>query len=302
MSTASQGEPGDVKPPGSASASNDAASLKSPAPHYCLKAGDVDPELGKTIKEIVICSELFIVYIDLDLCVQWHTTDDHKEPDYCGEVLNFVATLEAQSNFITDQSMLFDFRKRIGEGLARCLSGYPKETSIAALKEVAVELKARNKDVSWVWYFQASYWVTFLLAAIFAVCWLLRDQLRAEIGSAAFDVALGSICGTFGALLSVTARSNRLTFDANAGKNLHMLEGLARVAAGAIGALLVALAIKAGLILGGTTFSGNQFALLLCLCIGAGASERLVPSLVTTVERATSNGGSGNRSRGNRSS
>lgn len=293
MSTAAQGERQDPTPPGSANASNDGLKPRSPPPHYCLKAGDVDPELGKKIKEVVICSELFIVYIDTDLCVQWHTTNDHKEPDYCGEVLNLVATLEAQSNFMTDKSMLFDFRKRIGEGLARCLSGYPKEISITFLKEVAVELKARNKDVSWVWYFQASYWVTLLLAVVFAVFWLVRGRFRAEIGSAAFDVALGSICGTFGALLSVTARSNYLTLDANAGKNLHMLEGLARVAVGAIGALLVALAIKAGLILGGTTFSGNQFALLLCLCICAGASERLVPSLITTIEGATIEGGSG---------
>lgn len=257
--------------------------------HYHLKAGDVDPELGKTIKEIVICSELFIVYIDTDLCVQWHTTDDHKEPEYCGEVLNIVARLEAQSNFINNKLMLFDFRKRIGEGLARCLSGYPKENAITALKEVAVELKARNKEVSWIWYFQASYWVTLALAVVFAMCWLKRDTLRAEINPIAFEAILGAICGTFGALLSVTARSNRLTFDANAGKNLHTLEGLARVAAGFIGALLVALAIKAGLILGGTTFSGNKFALLLCICIVAGASERLVPSLITTVEKATSN-------------
>ncbi|TKR53433.1 hypothetical protein D7I39_20775 [Allopusillimonas ginsengisoli] len=290
MSIATQEEPRDSNPPGSASASNDPSASKSLPSHYSLKADDVDPELGKTIREIVICSEQFIVYIDKDLCVQWYTTDEHEEPDYCGEVLNLVATLEAQSNFMTDKSMLFDFRKRIGEGLARCLSGYPKETSIAALEEVAVEMRARNKDVSWVWYFQASYWVTLFLAVVFAVSWLVRDWLRPEIGPAAFDVVLGSICGTFGALLSVTVRSNRLTFDANAGKNLHVLEGLARVAVGAIGALLTALGIKAGLILGGTTFSGNQFALLLCLCICAGASERLVPSLVATVERVTSNG------------
>lgn len=266
-----------------------ASNVKKELPkHFALTAGDRDPELGKVIKDIVICSELFLVYVDTELCVQWYTVDEHVSPDYCGEVLNLVAKLEAQSNFIDDKLMLFNYRKRIGEGLARCLSCYPKETALAALKEVASELELRNKEVSWVWYFQASYWVTLSLAMAFVVCWLVRDRLRVAITPIAFDVVLGAICGTFGSLLSVTARSNRLTFDANAGEKLHMLEGLARVAAGFIGALLMALAIKAGIILGGTTFSGNKLALLLCICIAAGASERIVPSLITSVEKTTS--------------
>lgn len=256
--------------------------------HFSLTAGAHDPVLGKTIKDIVMCSELFMVYVDTELNIQWFTLDAHTSPDYCGDVLNLVAKLEAQSNFIDDKQMLFNYRKRIGEGLARCLSCYPKETALAALKEVAGELKARNKEVSWGWYFQASYWVTLVLAMVFVLCWFTRDSLRAAITPMGFEIVLGAICGTFGSLFSVTARSNRLTFDANAGKTLHMLEGLARVAAGFIGALLMALAIKAGLILGGTTFSGNKLALLLCICIAAGASERIVPSLISSVEKATS--------------
>ncbi len=107
----------------------------------------------------------------------------------------------------------------------------------------------------------------------------------ATIGNDAFQVILGTICGSFGALLFATARSNRLVLDANAGESLHRLEGLARIGAGLIGALLVALAIKAGLILGGATFSGSKLALLLCFCIVAGASERLVPNIVATLEK-----------------
>lgn len=113
-------------------------------PHYNLKAGDVDLELGKTIKEIILCTELFIVYIDEALTIQWHTTDDHNPAEHCGEVLNLVGTLEAQSAFLKGRSSLFDYRRRIAEGLARCLDGYTKEASIAILKEVALELKARN--------------------------------------------------------------------------------------------------------------------------------------------------------------
>ncbi|CAB3872101.1 hypothetical protein LMG26686_03020 [Achromobacter mucicolens] len=267
-------------------AANNAASTRPIPAHYKLKAGDVDQELGKTIKDIVMCSESFIVYIDTDLYIQWHTTDAHDEVDYCGEVLNIVATLEAQSNFITDKDCLYSFRKRIGEGLARCLSGYPREISVTALDEVSTELRLRNKEVSWVWYFEAAHRLTLGLAVVFAALWMGRSSVRAELSEVAFDAILGAICGTFGALLSVTARSNRLTFDANAGKSLHVSEGLARIVAGAIGALVVALAFKAGMIFGGTTFSGNSLASLFFLCICAGFSERLVPSLIESTESA----------------
>lgn len=269
---------------------NEPASKQLP-PHYSLKAGDVDPELGKKIHDIILNTEQFVVYIDEAVTIQWHTTDDHELAEYSGEVLNLVATLEARSAFLAGKPILFDFRKRIAEGLVRCLDGSPKEVSLAILKEVALELKARNKEVSWHWYFQTSYYVTLGLAVLFAVLWLGRGYVSATIGNDAFQVILGTICGSFGALLFATARSNRLVLDANAGESLHRLEGLARTGAGLIGALLVALAIKAGLILGGATFSGSKLALLLCLCIAAGASERLVPNIVTTLEKTVAGEG-----------
>lgn len=253
--------------------------------HYHLKAGDVDPELNKTIDEIVLSTKYFIVYVDSEQAVQWRTTDHHTMPEYCGEVLNAVAALEAKSQFISDSKALRIVRRRIGEGLARCLDGYPKENSLATLREVELELKIRNKEISWKWYFLSAMKLTAVLVFSFAVFWLLRDQVRACVGTAAFEVILGTICGAFGALLSVMSRSNRLIMDANAGKSLHQLEGLSRIGAGLIGALLVALSIKAGIILGGTRFSGNSLALLLAFCIVAGTSERLVPSLISTFEK-----------------
>lgn len=253
--------------------------------HYQLKAGDIDPELNKTIGEIVLSTNHFIVYVDSEQAVQWRTTDHHKMPEYCGEVLNMVAALEAKSQFISNPLALRVVRRRIGEGLARCLDGHPKENSIAALREVELELEIRNKEIAWKWYFLSAMKLTAVLVAIFAVLWLLRNQARALVGSAAFEVILGSICGALGALLSVISRSNRLIMDANAGKALHQLEGLSRIGAGLIGALLVALSIKAGIILGGTRFSGNSMALLLAFCIVSGTSERLVPSLISIIEK-----------------
>ncbi|WP_146744631.1 hypothetical protein [Herbaspirillum rubrisubalbicans] len=253
--------------------------------HYQLKAGDTDPELGKVILDLVQNNELFIVYVDTDMAVQWRTTDDHQMPDYSGEVLNMAASLEAQSKFLHGGLLIRDIRRRIGEGIARCFERSPKESAFSVLQEVGAELRIRNKEVSWLWYFQAASVLTLFLAVIFASAWLTRRWIQPVVGVEAFEITLGAICGSFGALLFATARSDRLILDANAGVRLHQLEGVSRIGAGVIGALFVALAIKSGLILGGTSFVGNKFALLLCFCIVAGASERLVPSLIATFEK-----------------
>lgn len=252
--------------------------------HYTLKKGDLDSELNKVVEEIILNSDHFVVYLATDLSIQWRTTDDHVESAHCGEILNLVATLEGQSQFLIDRVVAIGIRSRIAEGLARCLAGYPKENSLSVLREAEQELAARNKETSWMWYFRSAYLVTGSLVVCFAMFWAWREHFRLLLGHTAFEVLLGSLCGSVGALLSVTARGDRLVMDANAGKRIHTLEGLSRIGAGLIGALLVALAIKSGLVLGGVQFSGNQLALLLAFCIVAGASERLVPSLIESVE------------------
>jgi hypothetical protein len=258
----------------------------TPGEHYALKKGDLDPQLNKIIEEVVLNTNEFIVYVADDCSVQWRTTDDHTPSDHCGEVLNQVSLLEAQSKFITDKHILCSIRCQIAEGLARCFSGQDREYSLAIFREIEAQLRARNKETSWKWYFESAYFVTLACIVSFGLLWLFRDAAKYVVGVTAYEVVLGSLCGAIGALLSVTVRGNRLVLDANAGKAIHQLEGLSRVGAGLIGALFVSLGIKSGLIMGGANFSGNKLSLLLVFCIIAGASERLVPSLVESFEKA----------------
>jgi hypothetical protein len=60
---------------------------------------------------------------------------------------------------------------------------------------------------------------------------------------------------------------------------LHHLEGAFRIMVGTLGALLVALAIRAGLIV-----QVKQLSAIMVMCMVAGASERLVPSFIEQVE------------------
>lgn len=269
--------------------SNDAATPSKYLPeghHFHLKNGDYHAELNKTIQDLVLNSETYLVYVATDNSIQWSTTDEHKAADHFGEVLSRVAILEARSEFIEDQNTLRSVRRQIAEGLARCLGGHQKSDCFALLDEVDHLLAARNKETAWKWYFTAAYKVTGVCTVGLVLLWITRACVVATVGRTAFEVSLGILCGAIGALLSATTRASRLVMDANAGQQIHRLEGLSRIGAGLIGALFVALSFEGGLIMGGVQFPGNRLAMLLAFCIAAGASERLVPSLVDKIERS----------------
>jgi hypothetical protein len=273
-----------------APASNDAApagGIKGAVPpHYSLKEGDVDPELGKTVQDIIMSTEEFVVYVDTDQYVQWLTVEPYEKPKHRGEVLSRATILEAQSKFITDTATLREVRRIIAEAIAQCLDRQPKEDSLRLLREAEQQIAARNKEVAWQWYFKAAYQVAGVAIAVFILIWALRVPLTSYFGNNAIEIALGALCGPLGSLLSATSRANRLVLDANAGQRIHTFEGLSRIGVGMVGALFVALATKGGLIMGGMHFAGSPLSLMLALCVAAGASERLVPSLVTSFEKA----------------
>ncbi|AEV25314.1 hypothetical protein Dsui_0908 [Azospira oryzae PS] len=254
--------------------------------HFHLKNGDHHAELNKTIQDLVLSTDSYFVYVASDHSIQWSTTDEHQAPEYFGEILSRVAILEARSGFIEDPNTLGNIRRQIAEGLARCLGNHRKSDCFALLDEVDRLLAARNKETAWKWYFTAAYKVTGACAVGLVLLWLARAYAVSFIGRAAFEVSLGILCGAIGALLSVTTRASRIVMDANAGQQIHQLEGLSRIGAGLIGALFVALSFQGGLIMGGVQFPGSRLAMMLAFCIAAGASERLVPSLVDKIERS----------------
>lgn len=258
---------------------------KTRPPHYDLKQGILDPELNKTVEHVILATDDFVVYLDSEMDVQWHSVDGYEPPQHCGDVLSRATILEAQSTFIKDKVRLCGVRRLVAEAIAQCMNKQPKSVSNLLLREAEQKLDARNKEVSWQWYFMAAYITAGVFIVLALIIWRYRPCFVDVLGSTGVDVLLGSLCGPLGALLSATSRANRLVMDANAGRIIHQFEGLCRIGVGMVGALFVALAIKAGLIMGGMTFQGSPLALMLALCVAAGASERLVPSLVVAFEK-----------------
>jgi hypothetical protein len=172
---------------------NTSSANKEVPDHYALKKGVIDHELNKIVEEIILNTDNFVVYIASDYSVQWRTADSHVSSEHQGEILNQVALLEAQTQFITDNDARRIIKCQIAEGLARCLDGYDKENSLAILREVELQLKARNKETSWKWYFKSAYVLTLACLAAFALLWVFRDQAKYVVGATAHEVILGAL-------------------------------------------------------------------------------------------------------------
>ncbi len=104
----------------------------------------------------------------------------------------------------------------------------------------------------------------------------------------ALEVLTGATMGSLGAFLSVAGRTEAIHFEPVAGPRIHKIEGAIREIVGISGALLVALAVKADLLLPGVSQRlSHPFLGLLVACFAAGAAERLVPGLIGNMAKSS---------------
>ena len=250
-----------------------------------FREGDFEPHLGKQIQTLIFKTTDFIVYLDEDLYVEWAFTLSFPEwPQEVGLVLNRVSLVQAlpASRLSTDQ--LATFRQLIGEAVARALQHREAKAANQALDSAVAWLEARNKEESQVAVPMGSCAAAGVAFGATAVLWVFRDKAVSLLGQNVFESGIGAGCGGIGALLSVLLRSGSLPLDPAAEDRIHSFEGVARIVAGAVGATLVALGTKSGLLLSIISSTGEPLTLLAAVCLVAGASERLVPSFIERVE------------------
>jgi len=206
-------------------------------------------------------------------------------------VLSDAALLEATPCDGISRAVCQDFKRLIGEAIVRML----EFDYIGAQKMIVAArqfIKARSEETSRRWYVVASFSACLLFAAIGLAIWLLRASIEPAIGGDGIWLALSGISGAFGAFLSVLTRAGKLKFDSVAGRPLHIVEGASRIVAGAISGVLVALAVKSGIILSALTRDGQLHDVMALAALVGGSGERLVTSIISKFESAHADVGS----------
>lgn len=132
----------------------------------------------------------------------------------------------------------------------------------------------------------------FSLAIGVSLCWKGASPL-VVFSAASWDwtqwpflgYSRAAIAGAFGAVISVLLLDQRTSrVDPTSGWGMQFAEGFFRILAGSLGAVFVLLAVKADVVL---SKQEPYSALVLLVCVIAGVSERLVPSIIKRVEILT---------------
>jgi hypothetical protein len=256
---------------------------------------------GLDVGFLILETDTFIVFLDTDLDVDWQTTSKYdeagpKDPSRHHEILNQAATLECVPNDHHSRSVRLNFKRMVGEGVARSLD-HDYDCAEKILEQARSYIADRNVETARLWQLSTGCVLGVAIGIAGLVLWTLRTRSAQAWGDTVYFLLLSAVAGSLGAVLSMIFRMGRNFPNSEAPKSLHILEATSRVFAGCLSGLLVAGSVKMGLILSMFGDAQHLHLTMLVSAMASGASERWAPSLIGKIgaswsQRETNESGS----------
>lgn len=241
----------------------------------------------------------YCVAITSKIKLDWATTDGFDIAEKAlsvdalksrGELLADVALAEASLCEELSETVRIHYKTLLGEAIVLTFSDQ-YESATRVLESAGTYIQARNEETSRRWYLASTVTATLVMTIMGLLMWCFREQVTPVLGDIAFWLILSGLFGSLGAMLSVIQRSDKLAFDACAGKVLHWFEGISRVAAGSISAVIVTMAVRSDIILGAFAKGGHLNLVCLLAAVVAGTSERFAGSIISKFDGTASRSG-----------
>lgn len=250
---------------------------------FDLKAGDTEPSLGKKIKEIILCSDTFIVYMDEDDVIQWSTSEDDEVKDF-GEVPNQISYWESIVNRLFPKQEAYDYKTLLAEGYARILDDKKLESARNIIDQTVGRIKIQGKEVLRQEYLKASLTTTAVIALIIIISVFLKNVVLDILGSNVIEIYLGGLMGGIGAFVSTMIRSKNYNAEVSVSKEIHKIDGMLRIIYGVIAGVIIGIGIKANIIFGFVNQINKTIYVYAFLCAMGGASEIILPNIIKQIE------------------
>jgi len=231
----------------------------------------------------------YVIFLDFENDLDWRRDDDaekctanNEQDANIADVLNRVSMLEPRvNNWPTDLKIAA--KRMLGEAMARSFRCEP-DAAKGAIENAEQFMEQKSQEVSRYWTLLACGTASlFTTIAGFAIlCW--RSDIDKWFSTSVSTLLVAACAGCLGAFLSVILRLGDLTFDASAERRLHYAEGFARIIAGGISGFTIGCLVKLGIILPVFDHAGMADLALCSAALIGGASERLVPAIITKIE------------------
>jgi hypothetical protein len=245
------------------------------------------------VEYLVISTKDYIVCLDKCLDVDWKTSDDydkkgHNDEEKFNKVLNSVALLESKPQHHLDINLKKNFRRMLGEAIARALS-FDYKSAHSIVDQAQAFLVDRSREKSRQWYLVSGAVAAAILCCFGVLLITFRTEVVEAFGGTLLLLLFSSVSGGVGAFVSITLRLGKSTVEAVSGKFLHAIEALARIFTGIFSGFIAGIMVKLGVLL--PAFSTPDVLPLAIVAVGfvAGSSERFIPTLISTMEENKGN-------------
>ena len=229
----------------------------------------------------------YIVYLDAKLEVEWETSkvydDAKKEPAEFTEIRRRYSTLESSISPRVSHNNRKHAERAIGLGIEAALRG-DMPAAHKCMDGAQEFIEARNRETGKGLFVQSAMRTTGVLLAVGLLAWVCRVHLAPALGPLLFSLVLYSSGGSVGALFFVLRGVGLALPDPQADEGLHVKEAAWRILLGALGAAVVTLAIKSGVILPQLNGLPEGKYILMLIAILSGKSETFAPNLMDKLE------------------
>jgi hypothetical protein len=269
-----------------------------------LKVGDIDPWMGERIKVLIRKSTRHIVYLDENLDVQWWWARGPAKLEVISAVQAEVTRLSNDCSFLIrpeyatpwisisrpDQSgsaatsakeRLAEIRVLLAEAIAHALDTSDLKSCQRILADAELQIQLEKERRCRPMFLEYFLFFTVASSVFLYTCWSLL-QYNYLVSGFTFAWMSAGVAGIFGALISSVMRSTRLNLEPRSERSGLRTEALARALVGFGGGVLARPAFDAGLFALFKDSATEQARLF--ITIAAGASERILPSLIERAE------------------
>jgi hypothetical protein len=250
--------------------------------YMSFRVGLRDPNMGVEIKEILLRNDSCIVYIDANYTLQWYW-DFNLNAEAAAKIFTRAGDLEARIQFLRGKSdqedNLLSALRLIGEGVVELFTTNGIIYADAALDTAEKFVTQRAREVSRRWYF-IPFLIFFAISALVILLSYLYDpSMTKQIA------VICTFAGGLGSFISRALDNDNTPISATAGRMLHWIEATLRWCIGLTAGLVVWLLVTGKVAASFLNSSDGQNTFgLIAIALLAGASERLLPSLIQTFD------------------
>lgn len=241
--------------------------------------GDFEPSIGKKIAVLVYKEESYIVFLDVNLYIEWAindhyvTNEEHREwNDEYGSVIGQVAFLETLSHLQYKGKYLLSLKRLLAQAIASLLDHGNSKNAQKIIDDIksSINIRARIN-----YFFSASFtFLSIMLLFLISTIFLRNNIMESDF------FWTKSLLGSLGAYLSIILSIRTIKPQVSIGKRIHFIEGFSRIFYGIIAAGIALILVKSNLLLGFINDTENNSSLISAICVVAGFSEKYVPNLL----------------------